>query len=522
MTKTMTQAKRIACLFRKVLSGSLFLLLFTLVLDTWPGKTEAALSPRTYAEATKSMVETSKQYLGRPYKFRNPQGNIMDCSGFVQYIYALHGISIPRTASTQYGASRRITLPEAQPGDLMFFKGTNLSSSAIGHVAMVVENNGDGLKMIHSSSRGVVIDDYYKSSHYVRRFLYVGRIPQLEAKYPQTVAPTRNITIIGVGDIMLGTNYPSVNHLPPNDGRDLLNPVKDILSSADLTFANLEGVILSGAGVPKKCSNPSTCFAFKSPDHYGAYLRDAGIDLVSLANNHVGDFGAPGKSNTVRVLEELGIKYAGLAEYPSVVFTKGDVRYGFCAFAPNNGTMQINDYKEAARIVKELKSKSDIVIVSFHGGAEGSDKTRVTRKTEHFLGENRGNPYEFARMVIDAGADIVFGHGPHVTRAIDIYKGRFIAYSLGNFCTYGRFNLSGNLGFAPIIKVTVNGQGEFVDAEITSVRQPGKGGPIIDDGHSALKEIIKLTNLDFPETELVLGQDGKVTRKGSATAVSQR
>ncbi|MCB5224266.1 MAG: CapA family protein [Candidatus Cloacimonadaceae bacterium] len=522
MTKTMTRARKVACYMRKIISGSLFLLLFSLVLDTWPGKTEAAYNPRTYAEATKSMVETSRQYLGRPYKFRNPQGNIMDCSGFVQYIYSLHGVSIPRTASTQYASCRSISLSEAQPGDLMFFRGTNLSSNKIGHVAMVVENNGNGLKMIHSSSRGVVIDDYYNSSHYLRRFLYAGRMPQLEAKYPSFVAPTRNVTVIGVGDIMLGTNYPSANYLPPNDGRDLLNPVKHILSSADLTFANLEGVILSGTGVPKKCSNPSTCFAFKSPDHYGGYLRDAGIDLVSLANNHVGDFGASGKSNTVKMLDELGIKFAGLKEYPSVTFTKDDIRYGFCAFAPNNGTMQINDYKEVARIVKELKQKSDIVIVSFHGGAEGSDKTRVNGKTEFFLGENRGNPHEFARVAIDAGADIVFGHGPHVTRAIDIYKGRFIAYSLGNFCTYGRFNLSGNLGLAPIIKVTVTGTGEFVDAQITSIRQPGKGGPILDDGHSALKEIIKLTNLDFPESELVISQDGRVTRKSDEPAVSQR
>ncbi|KKK93514.1 hypothetical protein LCGC14_2692140, partial [marine sediment metagenome] len=65
----------------------------------------------------------------------------------------------------------------------------------------------------------------------------------------------------------------------------------------------------------------------------------------------------------------------------------------------------------------------------------------MTRESEIYLGYDRGNIYEFAHMVVDAGADVVFGHGPHVTRAAEIYKDRFIIYSLGNFCTYRRFNL---------------------------------------------------------------------------------
>lgn len=476
---------------------------------------------KSYGEVTRSMVETSRQYLGRPYKFRNGNGDIMDCSGFVQYVFALHDIRIPRTSRDQGASSRRVALNQAQPGDLMFFSGTSGNSGVIGHVAMVVENNGNGLKMIHSSSRGVVIDDYYNSSNYIRRFLYAGRMPQLESKYPDFVPPTRNVSIIGVGDIMLGTNYPSADYLPPNDGRDLLSPVKHILGSADLTFANLEGVILTGKGVPKQCANPSACYAFKSPDHYATHLSDAGIDVMSLANNHSGDFGVTGVRNTVIKLDELGIKFAGRTEYPSQVFTKDGIRYGFCAFAPNSGTMQINDYDSLKRTIKDLtNAKCDIIIASFHGGAEGSDKNRVTRSTEYFLGENRGNPYEFARVAIDAGADVVFGHGPHVTRAIDIYKGRFIAYSLGNFCTYGRFNLSGKLGIAPIVKLNLKSDGEFIDAEIFSVRQPGAGGPVLDASNAALNEIINLTRLDFPESELAISPDGRVTRKNAEPAIS--
>jgi hypothetical protein len=95
----------------------------------------------------------------------------------------------------------------------------------------------------------------------------------------------------------------------------------------------------------------------------------------------------------------------------------------------------------------------------------------ITCKTEIFLGENRGNPYEFARMAIDAGADVVLGHGPHVIRAIDVYKGRFIAYSLGNFATYGRFNLSGSNGIAPIIEIDVDNNGKFLRGKIHAYKQ---------------------------------------------------
>ncbi len=521
MPKHTTAALDFAAKLIKGRGRVLLLLLSLLVLSSLPQFIGAsAIGHKNYTEVTRSMVETSRQYLGRPYQFRNPQGAIMDCSGFVQWIYALHEVSIPRTSREQGASSRRIPLSEARPGDLMFFRGTRGGSNVIGHVGMVVENNGNGLKMIHSSSRGVVIDDYHSSPNYVRRFLYAGRMPQLEAKYPEFVPPARNVCVIGVGDIMLGTNYPSVEYLPPNDGKDLLAPVKHILAGADLTFANLEGVILTDKGVPKKCSNPSACYAFKSPDHYAAHLSEAGIDVVSLANNHSGDFGVTGKRNTVMKLDELGIKFAGLSEFPSQVFVQDGIRYGFCAFSPNSGTMQINDYKTVQQTIRELNSKCDIVLVSFHGGAEGQDMTRVNGKTEFYLGENRGNPQEFARIAIDAGADIVFGHGPHVTRAIDIYKGRFIAYSLGNFCTYGRFNLSGRLGLAPIVKVNVKGDGEFVDAEIISVKQSGQGGPILDEGNAALNEIINLTRLDFPESELVISPEGKVTRRNAGAAVS--
>lgn len=321
------------------------------------------------------------------------------------------------------------------------------------------------------------------------------------------------ITVVGVGDIMLGTNYPSEAYLPPEDGKNSLTPVTPFLENADLTFGNLEGVLLSGKGTVKRCSNPKLCYAFKSPDHYVTILKDAGFDVLSLANNHSADFGKIGKTNTVKVLQNAGIYFAGLLEHPFSIFEKEGITYGFCAFAPNVSTMKINDYKKVEEIIKHLEAQVDIVIVSFHGGAEGQSYRNVTRKREYYVGEDRGNPYEFARLVIDAGADIVFGHGPHVTRTVDLYKNRFIAYSLGNFATYGRFSLRGAKGVAPIVKVSVNSKGEFLEANITSIKQINRGIPVIDSENQALKEIIALKKTDFPESDLLISDTGDVRKK---------
>ena len=174
--------------------------------------------------------------------------------------------------------------------------------------------------------------------------------------------------------------------------------------------------------------------------------------------------------------------------------------------------MQITDIPGAEKIVKELKAFCDYVIVSFHGGAEGEKYQHITRETEEFYGENRGNVYEFAHKMIDAGADMVFGHGPHVARAVEVYKDHFIAYSLGNFCTYGRFNLRGANGLAPAIKVYLDANGRFVEGKIYSFRQDKITGIHPDPYNSAAKKIKDLTTIDLPELHdrLVIDDDGNI------------
>lgn len=314
------------------------------------------------------------------------------------------------------------------------------------------------------------------------------------------------IKIVAVGDIMMGTIYPDGKNLPPNqDCSPQLSLVSSVLSSGDITFGNLEGVLTDSKAGAKKCNNPKVCYTFGMPTGFAKCLTDAGFNLLSVANNHVGDFGDQGRKSTVETLTKNKINFAGLADHcPSTIFTIDGIKYGFCAFAPNRGTVDIKDIPAAQALVRKLAAECDIVIVSFHGGAEGSKYQHVTRKTETFIGENRGNVYEFAHKMIDAGADILLGHGPHVTRAIEVYKDRFITYSMGNFCTYDKVNISGVNGLAPIFKIYTNKQGKFLKGELVSTYQE-KFQPVkIDEQKRVLKVVQNLTATDFPEMKNVV------------------
>ena len=318
------------------------------------------------------------------------------------------------------------------------------------------------------------------------------------------------IRIKAVGDIMLGTNFPDSTYLPPDEGKQMLAGVMDELSGADILFGNLEGVILNEGGSPKNCRNPKTCYIFRSPEYMAERLREAGFNLLSVANNHAGDFGREGRQNTNRVLDSLGFWYAGNDMQPFTVFRKNGMIYGFAAFAPNRGTPSINDLDSARQTIALLDSLADIVIVSFHGGGEGSKYTHVPREHEYFYNEDRGDVYNFAHEMIDAGADLIIGHGPHVPRAIEIYKNRLIAYSLGNFATYRRFNLRGDNGLAPIIEIEIGPAGNFLSGRIISVKQIGSGIPQPDENFITIELIRNLTEKDFPEVGLTIDETGEI------------
>lgn len=317
------------------------------------------------------------------------------------------------------------------------------------------------------------------------------------------------LVLVGTGDMMLGTNYPKESYLPPGgDCSPMLRPVHHVLQSGDLLFGNLEGVFCGEGGTPKKCRDLNTCYVFRMPDHFLSCILEAGFDVLSVANNHVNDFGGAGRAYTAALLDSAGVAYAGFVTHPWTIFEKEGVVYGFAAFAPNRGCMDLKDYDRAAEITAMLDSVADIVIISFHGGAEGKDHQHVVRGDEEYLGYNRGSVYHFAHRVVDAGADVVFGHGPHVTRAVELYGNRLICYSLGNFATYRRFNLKGPNGIAPIVKVEVDREGNFLQGEVVAIHQPGEGGPRIDPAGRAITRLKELSEFDFPDQELVVDSDG--------------
>lgn len=324
------------------------------------------------------------------------------------------------------------------------------------------------------------------------------------------------ITVVAVGDIMIGSNFPNVGFLPDDDGKTSFDAVKPFLQG-DIVFGNLEGVLLDKGASPK-CPNDETteiitptkmCYAFRMPVRYGQIIKEAGFNVLSIANNHIGDFGDAGRTSTMQTLDKLGIHYAGLQSKPTAIFEQNGVTYGFAAFAPNLATVSLHDIQGAKNIVKQLDKQADIVIVSFHGGAEGAEHTRVPKTTETYLNENRGDVHAFAHAVIDAGADVVLGHGPHVTRAVELYNNRLIAYSLGNFNTYGAFNVRGVNGIAPLLSITLQADGSFVSADVISIKQTKTNRLQLDSTHAAFNELKKLSELDFPKQNLIF-QDNRI------------
>lgn len=340
--------------------------------------------------------------------------------------------------------------------------------------------------------------------------------PVASSRPENDVAQLPNLTIAAVGDIMLGTDYPD-DRLPPND-ISLLEPVSHTLRQADITFGNLEGVLQDGGEPVKRCANPAHCYLFRTPTQYAEKLSAAGFDVINLANNHARDFGETGRENSMAVLAANGIAHTGRAgDFASLEVKQN--RVAVIGFAPFRGSNDMLDYETMTAQVSELSRNHNIVVVSFHGGAEGSDRMRIPFTREYFHGEDRGDVVEFARKAVDAGADLVLGHGPHVPRAIELYNGRLIAYSLGNFATYWGIKVSDVNGLAPILSAELDASGRFISGKITSARQLRPAGPQPDEQHTAARKIRELTLADFPQTPLLIDKRGNI-RVSSPSSVS--
>lgn len=236
------------------------------------------------------------------------------------------------------------------------------------------------------------------------------------------------IRMVAVGDVMLSRSVERTMIGKKNFKYPFIKTA-ELTSGADITFGNLETPIISGKAV-----NPSE-MVFRADPRSVVGLKYAGFDVLSLANNHIMNFGKKGLEETVKELDEAGIKHAGAGigenniSQGAVMTVKG-VRFLFLAFTYNTDIRKDSkgveygvsnmDREKMQSAVKKAKEEADVVIVSMHAGTEYKTKSGAFQQ-------------DFAHSAIDAGADLVIGHHPHVAQEVEKYNGKYIIYSLGNF-----------------------------------------------------------------------------------------
>lgn len=304
--------------------------------------------------------------------------------------------------------------------------------------------------------------------------------------------------------------------LPPGGVHGALAPVAPVLRDADITLGNLEGTLSTG-GV-SKCTSLQTdrCFAFQAPPSYSFGLRNAGFDLVNQANNHSMDFGASGRAQTVAALNRAGVAHTGLPGEITYL-NAHSTRVAFLGFAPYASDANLLDIAGARTLVRRARRHAAIVVVIVHAGAEGADQVHTPYGTQFYLGENRGDARRFAHAAIDAGASIVLGSGPHVIRGVERYRGRMIAYSLGNFVGYHTLGGGGVLDDSAILRVTLaprsrRSGGRSLGARLVSARWIPvtlvAGLPRLDRTGPSTRLVRTLSAQDFPTDHWKIRSDG--------------
>jgi len=223
-------------------------------------------------------------------------------------------------------------------------------------------------------------------------------------------------TVIATGDV-IPARYVDVTIR--DHGDDFLYPVaatKDITSAADLTVINLEAPLIDD------CAYHDSGLIFCGRPGFVAALQAAGVDVVTLENNHIANHGEEAVHETIQHLEAGGLHWAD-RDTPAIMEVRG-LKFGFLAY---NGVEQPLDRDLMVAQIKALRPKVDVLAVSVHWGQE---YVRIPSAVPPVANDN---PVEIAHLAVDAGADILIGNHPHWVQAVEIYKGKFIAYAHGNF-----------------------------------------------------------------------------------------
>ena len=312
------------------------------------------------------------------------------------------------------------------------------------------------------------------------------------------------ISITDVGDMNFGMN----GRYPPGGATELLaNVARDLHS--DLTVGNLE-TALGSSGTTKCGPKPSAeCFAFQAPASNALDVARAGFAAVNVANNHTDDAGAAGLQETDQALTAAHLSWTGRPGQITYLVRNG-IKVALLGFAPYEYDSNLLDIPAAVTAVKQAAQHAQLVIVFIHAGAEGVDAQHVRPGMETYLGEERGDPIAFAHAVVDAGADLVLGSGPHVLRAMQWYHGKLIAYSLGNFAGYYTLGLGGATADSAILHVALRSDGSFAGGSVTPVRLAGAGFPAPDPSRAGIDLINSLSRTDLGASGVRIGPADRI------------
>ena len=299
------------------------------------------------------------------------------------------------------------------------------------------------------------------------------------------------VTIGWVGDITPGSQY----GLPANGGAGLFAKVGRAMREPDLMAGNLEGTLSTGGASKCGIAPGTNCFAFQAPPENARALKSAGLDVVNLANNHAFDYGEAGRTQTLGALTAAKVAFTGLPGDVRVLERRG-VRVAFVGLSTYRWTPSMDDPAGVRALIDQAKAIAGVVVVFFHAGAEGSDRTAVPLGRESAFGENRGDSRAFAHLAIDEGADLVLGSGPHVIRGLETYRGRLIAYSLGNFAGVHNFASGGTLSVSGLLTVRLDRKGRLRNGWWHGIALDAAGTPSPDQGTSRAL-VAQLSARDF-------------------------
>ena len=288
--------------------------------------------------------------------------------------------------------------------------------------------------------------------------------------------------------------FGTVNAWPPAGVGSLLTAVTPSLRS-DLTMGNLESA-LGDLPMTKCAPHETDCYEFEAPDSTAQDLKRAGFSAVNVANNHTLDAGTAGETSTDTALRAAGLAWAGRPGQISYL-TRNGTTIALLGFAPWSYDANALELPAAEALVSQARRHAQVVIVMEHIGAEGDGAQHVRAGEEYYLGQDRGNPIAFTHGVIDAGADLVVGSGPHVLRGFQWYHGHLIAYSLGNFSGYNTLGLDGITSVSAVLHVTLGARGQFVTGSITPLRLIAPGTPRPDPAGAAISAVNGLSQADF-------------------------